>query len=255
MDRRWLLPTKPRRPADAATFVAALVLATPAAAGPPYATDDPEPTDLHRWEIYSFVGGSHVDGTTAGQGGLDLNYGARKDLQLTMVLPSAYESGAENRFGRGTIEMAAKLKLVHADDTGWRPDVAIFPRVFLPTASRGLGSDRVSVLLPIWLGKDFGRWSIFGGGGYQINPGADQRSFWTGGVAVTRSINDRLSLGGEVYARGRDAAGGKPFVGLNGGATFKLTDHWSLLASGGPGVLNAASEGRWAFYVSLKADY
>ena len=41
-------------------WVAALALASlafPAAAGPPYLTDDPVPTDLGRWEIYGFASG------------------------------------------------------------------------------------------------------------------------------------------------------------------------------------------------------
>jgi hypothetical protein len=228
--------------------------AAPALAGPPYATDDPAPTDLGHWEIYAYAGGTHVDGATAGEGGLDLNYGAAKDLQLTLVVPAAYQSGDDSRLGRGTVELAAKLRLLH-EDSGWRPDVAVFPRLFLPTASRGLGSDRVGLLLPVWVGKDFGAWSVFGGGGYQINPGADQRSYWTGGLALTRSLGERFSVGGEVYARGRDSVGGKAFVGVNVGGTWKVARHWSLLAAGGPGVLNAADEGRYAFYVALKADY
>jgi hypothetical protein len=34
-----------------AAFVAAL-LPGPASAGPPYTTDDPEPVELHHWEVY-----------------------------------------------------------------------------------------------------------------------------------------------------------------------------------------------------------
>ena len=94
-----------------------------------------------------------------------------------------------------------------------------------------------------------------GGGGYQLNPGAGNRDFWTGGLALTRGVSDRLSLGGEVYHRSRDAAGGHAFTGLNVGMSYRMTDHWSLLASGGPGIENARSEGRYDFYVSLKADY
>jgi hypothetical protein len=36
---------------------------------------------------------------------------------------------------------------------------------------------------------------------------------------------------------------------------LKLTDHWSLLASGGPGLENAREEGRYDFYLSLLANY
>jgi hypothetical protein len=96
---------------------------------------------------------------------------------------------------------------------------------------------------------------VFGGGGYQLNPGAGQRDFWTGGIAVNRAVTDRLSLGGEVYHHSADAIGARDFTGLNIGVSYKLAPHWSLLASGGPGIQNAAEEGRYAYYVALKADY
>ena len=43
--------------------------------------------------------------------------------------------------------------------------------------------------------------------------------------------------------------------GIALGVDYRLTPHWSLLASGGPGLKNAAAEGRWDFYLALKADY
>ena len=47
---------------------AVLLLAPPAAwAGPPYVTDDPQPTDVGHWEIYNFVDGDHAPGVTAGE--------------------------------------------------------------------------------------------------------------------------------------------------------------------------------------------
>jgi len=107
----------------------------------------------------------------------------------------------------------------------------------------------------VWLGKDFGKWSLFGGGGWQLNPGDGNRDFWTGGVAVTRQVTDRLNLGAEISHRSADARDGRAFSGVNLGMVYRLTDHWSLLASGGPGIQNARTEGRYDFYVSLKADY
>ena len=80
-----------------------------------------------------------------------------------------------------------------------------FPRLFLPTANHAFGSGRLGLLLPVWAEKDFGRWSVFGGGGYQINPGPDQRNFWVSGVAVQRSMTARLGLGVEVYHQTADA--------------------------------------------------
>ena len=47
-----------------AAMVFALAAAGPAWAGPPFVTDDPEPTDLGHWEIYDFVSASQVPGVT-----------------------------------------------------------------------------------------------------------------------------------------------------------------------------------------------
>jgi hypothetical protein len=109
--------------------------------------------------------------------------------------------------------------------------------------------------LPLWGEKDWDRWSLFGGGGYDINPGADNRNFWLTGIALSRAVNDRLSLGAEIYHQTPDTVQAKPFTGVNVGAVYKLTDHWSLLASGGPGLENARQQGQYAFYIALEAQY
>jgi hypothetical protein len=241
-----------RRLRGSLAFVACLA-ATPVLAGPPYVTDDPQPTDTGHWEIYNFVDGDHAPGVTSGEAGFDLNYGAVKDVQLTLVLPAGYVDAGSLDVGGGQIEAAAKFKLLHQD--GFGLDLAVFPRAFIPTSGGQFGPAHVNVLLPVWAEKDFGPWQVFGGGGYQINPGPGQRSFWTGGLAVTRDITKQLNLGGEIYAHTADAVDGRDFVGLNLGAAWRLTPHWSLLAAGGPGIENARTEGQYDFYVALKADY
>lgn len=239
--------------AATAGALAAAITAAPAAAGPPYVTDDPIPTELGRWEVYGFVSGAHTPGVTGGEGGLDINYGAAKDLQLTLVVPLAYEHADRMRAGFGVVEAAAKLQLLHQDGAGL--DLTVFPRVFLPTARARFGPRNANLLLPLWAQKDFGPWSVFGGGGYQLNPGRSNRNFWTEGLAVTRAVGERLSLGAEVFHHSADAVDAHAFTGVNVGVTYRLTPQWSLLASGGPGVQNAAEEGRSQFYLALKADF
>ena len=231
---------------------ALLAAARPAWAGPPYVADDPEPTALGHWEVYGFANGSQVSGQTAGEAGLDINYGAARDLQLTVVVPAAYDGAGA---GMGVVELGAKYKLVHETQGSWRPSVAVFPRIFAPTAKARFASTRANLLLPVWIGKSIGDWTMFGGGGYQLNPGAENRNFWTGGVALTRSLGDRLSLGGEVYHHTREADDAAAFTGVDLGVTFKLSEHWTLMGAGGPGVQNAGREGRQAFYLALQAVY
>ena len=233
----------------------ALACATPLAAGPPFVSDDPEPTEHGHWEVYGFAAGSHVPGETDGAGGLDINYGGAKDLQLTAVVPFNYQTGADRAVGVGNIEFAAKYKFLHQADGSPLPDVAFFPRVFLPTAGRRFGTGRLSFMLPLWAQKDLGQWSVFGGGGYDINPGRGQRDFWLTGIGLQRAISDRFALGTEIYHQSADADDAHRFTAVNLGALYKMSGHWSLIGSAGPGLQHSHTQGRYTFYVALKADY
>jgi hypothetical protein len=253
-----LAETSCRAPILTAVGLVTSLLATPAFAGPPYLTDDPQPTDFGHWEIYNYVQGSTGPDSLSGEAGLDLNYGAAKDLQLTAVLPIAFNSAKAVSTkglvgGPGVIELAAKYKVLHQSEAGSTPDVSLFPRFFIPTDSR-FGTGHVSLLLPVWAEKDFGPWSVFGGGGYQINPGAGERDFWQGGLTVTRDVTKRLNLGVEVFGQGSDSLHPDGYRTVNFGVTYKLVEHWSLLASAGPTWIDGGGHGS-VFYLSLKADY
>jgi len=246
-----------------ATLRIALALAAltlPAWAGPPYLSDDPEPTDVHHWEIYNYVIGFNGAGGFSGEAGVDLNYGAARDLQLTAVFPFALENengvfGSGLRGGPGVIELAVKYEFLHQSEKGWTPDVSVFPRLFIPTVGR-FGPGGTDLLLPVWAQKDFGPWSLFGGAGYTINPGPGNRNYWQGGAALSRAFGKRFTFGGEIYAQGRSetAPPGGGYTAVNFATTYRFTPHWSLLASAGPAWEEGGSQGQ-VFYLSLKADY
>lgn len=223
----------------------------PAQAGPPYVTDDPQPTDLGHWEVYAFTQAVRTPGLTEGAQGLDLNYGPIRDVQLTATLPVEFSrEDGRTRHAFGDVEVAAKIRVLHQDAFG--ADVAVFPRLVLPTA-RGPG--KVGILLPVWAQRDIGDWSLFGGGGYTVNPGPDARNFWQGGVALTRQVTPRLNLGLEIYHRGPDARDSAAFTGMNVGVDYQVAPHWSLIGAAGPGLQNTREGGRFAAYVALKAEY
>src|SRR5690349_4820110 len=123
----------------------------PAWAGPPYVTDDAEPTEAQHFEIFAFNSGTATRDGTTGEAGIDFNYGATRDLQLTAVLPAAFNSPAMGRttVAYGNTELAVKYRFLHQDTLGW--DVAVFPRLFLPSSSRAVGERHVSFFLPIWI--------------------------------------------------------------------------------------------------------
>jgi len=221
-------------------------------AGPPYASDDPEPTDHGHYEIYFFAQGSGAAAGREGEAGVDFNYGAGENLQLTAVLPLAFDDPAHARSasGAGNVELAAKYRFLHKDDIGW--DVAVFPRVFLPSASRGVGDPHLGVLLPLWLQRDFDGWTTFGGGGCELHRGGDARDFCLAGWAVTREVTQGLTLGAELLRQGADTRDGHASTRLGFGATYDLSAHWHLLAAAGPGLERPAETGRYAWYVSLQ---
>jgi hypothetical protein len=229
-------PEKMKIPKLLAAAAAALIslCATAAVAGPPYQTDDPEPTELGHWEIYSFATADGDRGEIDGAAGFDLNYGAAKGLQLTATLPVAFNRGSDTGWigGNGDIELGAKYRFLDDNKSGWQ--AAVFPRVILPTASHGLGGSRARFLLPIWVQKDWGNTSAFGGGGYEINPGTGNKDFWQAGIALTHDFNDTLSLGTEFTWQSADARGGNSTTGVNLGLIQEISGPFSLLLAGGP---------------------
>lgn len=218
-------------------FAAAIgfaAMAAPAVAGPPYLTDDPVPTDTGRWEIYAFSAGE-ADGSTADvDSGFDLNYGPVKDVQLTATLPLSFSHDRTDgwRSGTGDLELGVKYRFINDEKSGF--SAAIFPRAILPTSSIAEG-ERTRFLLPVWIGKDFnGGTSLFGGGGYEFNPGPGNRSFWQAAIAVTQDFSDKLSVGAEVTRQGSDTVDGTSQTRAGVGSIVKLSDHYALLFSGGP---------------------
>lgn len=229
----------------------ASLLNVPAWAGPPYISDDPQPTDYQHYEIYIFGNGMAARDGASSSYGLDFNYGAAPDLQLTAVLPVEYDdpvSGARAG-GVGNVELAAKYRFLHQTDTGW--DVAVFPRLFLPSASSNVGDRHFSFLLPLWFEKDWDKWSTFGGGGCVLNQGGDAQNFCLMGWAVTRQVLPNLQLGVEIVHQTADTKGGRAISGVGAGLRYDFSEHYHWLAYAGPGIENAAQTDRYSWYSSI----
>ena len=232
-----------------------MALSQPAVAGPPYVLDGPVPTDYQHWEIYAFNTGTVTSDATDGKAGLDFNYGATPDLQLTAVVPVAFSNpiGSGASVDVGNIELAAKFRFLHQADFGW--DVAVFPRLFLPSASGSVGDQHASLLLPIWFGRDWGKWYAFGGGGCVINRGGDSQDFCLLGWTVTRQVTADLHLGVEIYHQTADTKGGDPTTAVGVGALYDLTENVHLLGYVSTGVQNASETNEFNWYTSLLFTY
>ena len=223
-----------------------------AVAGPPYVTDDPEPTDTGHYEIYLFTDGSTAQSGASGATGVDFNYGGARDLQLTASIHGDYgsSSGRPTEVGLGNVELAAKYRFLHQDEVGL--DIAVFPRVFLPSGSSPVGQNHASFFLPFWLQKDWeGGWSSFGGGGCELNRGGGSQDFCQIGWALTHQFRSDLQMGVELVHQTPDTKGGRPSTGLGFGLIYTFTETYHLLAYAGPGLQNPAQTARYSWYASI----
>ena len=214
----------------------AFALARPAAAGPPFLTDDPEPVGYRHWEAYVFSAYDRSSDAVAAVGpALEFNLGAAPDLQLHLVVPWAWsrQAGSRTQAGLGDVELGLKYRFVH--ETAHGPQIGVFPMVELPTgnASHGLGNGRAWFSLPLWIQKSWGPWTSYGGGGWTVNRARGQRSHPFGGWLLQRDLGKRLTLGGEVFAQGADTQNGRGFAVADLGGSVNFTPGFSLLFSAG----------------------
>ena len=219
--------------------LAAALLGGPAYAGPPFLTDDPEPVELHHSEFYIF---STYDKTNDGKEmaipAFEYNYGPLPNTQLHIVVPFVKSSpdDASSEYGLGDIEVGVKYRFIQETET--IPQVGIFPMAELATGDnkKGLGNGETWWRLPVWIQKSWGDWKTYGGAGYVINNAAGQKNYPFAGWLLQNDINEKLTLGGEIFGRSKDTEDGRSTTLLNFGGLYKFTPDFNLLFSGGHSV-------------------
>lgn len=186
------------------------------AQGPPYQTDDPVPVDLHHYEFYIF---GATDGTPVETDfvapAFEFNWGAIPRVQLHGILPWGVVIPSNNpaylpagagptEFGLTDMELGAKIAWVK--ETKHIPQIGSFTMFEMPTGNfdKGLGVGKVWYRLPIWLQKNFGKWLLDGGAGYQVVPQTGYKNSPYGGFLVKYALSERLELGGEVFSHGAE---------------------------------------------------
>jgi hypothetical protein len=97
-----------------------LLLSSPVLAGPPFITDDPEPTEYLHWEAYIFSQGTHSMGEISGvvPPSCDCNYGGLPNVQLHFQPGTAIarESGTSLHWGLGDTEFGVKYRFIEQDN-------------------------------------------------------------------------------------------------------------------------------------------
>jgi len=219
------------------------------AQGPPFQTDDPVPVDFGHYEFYIF---GSVDGTPAELDptgpAFEFNWGAVPNLQLHAILPLGAVVPANKpvylpagtgstAFGITDMELGAKWGFIK--QTAHRPQIGTFTMLELPTgnADKGLGVGKAWYKLPLWMEKDWGKWTADGGAGYQLVHQTGLRSYPYGGFLLKKELSERLELAGELFVHGHEGvvapqSGASAMIDLGGYYHFKNPNHQLLFAYG-----------------------
>jgi len=216
-------------------------------------TDDPEPTELHQFENYLYLQGTRAVGSFSDPGvGVEINYGAFEDTQLSVSVPLNPNPGPG---GIGLVWAplggGVKYRFIEEDRDGWRPQLALFPQVFVPIGAAS-HSVPTTELLPVWLQKAFGNWTTFGGAGFTRNPGKGNRNFAIYGIAVQRQMNDHFAVGVELFGQTQDAIDARGTTAAGLGALYDFDETWHLIGSANVAVAGAMENDRYSYNLAVK---
>jgi Putative MetA-pathway of phenol degradation len=210
-----------------------------AQAGPPFVTDDPEPPPPGGWEINVPFILERTPGTTDMDAPLfDLNYGL-PDVQLKLEFPIkiVHEGGAGTAAGAGDLLLGVKWRFFNNEQS--QSELGVYPQLLVPTGdhSRGLGEGQPAFVLPFLGQKSWDKWTLYDNVGYWWQTAAETRNYVYAGAVIEREINERLTLGAELFGNSPKERGGRSELAFNVGGTWKLSEHFNLLFSGGRDIV------------------
>jgi hypothetical protein len=182
-----------------ACFACVVALPLRVLAGPPFDTDDPDPTEYRTYEIYSGVT-THRDGSTSSSElpFLEVNYGLMPNVQFSVHLGDAEQTSAETApaYGYEDSEMGVKVRFVQ--ENAHRPQISFYPQVTFATGGTSVGAGHGTLFLPLWAQKTVGKFTIFGGGGYAFDRDSDGPGDWQAGLATTYPLSPDDTIGMEL---------------------------------------------------------
>ncbi len=246
MTKRWIL-------VQLELAIALLAIMPGAFAGPPYVTDDPEPTDTGHFENYLYTEGTHAAGAFSYPGaGVEINYGAFENTQLSWAIPLNPNPGPG---GMGLVWTplggGIKYRFIQEDAEGWRPQVAIFPQVFIPIGAAS-HTTPTTELLPLWMQKSFKSWTAFGGTGYTHNPGSGNRNYMIYGAGLQRQVTEALALGVEYFGQTAATVDDHGSAAIGFATLYDLDQTWHLVASVNTGIAGDRENDRLSYNLALK---
>jgi hypothetical protein len=189
--------------------------------------------DFRHWEFYaasSFQFDQYDDNATLPH--IEVNYGIVPNVQIHLLTGMDYtKEGAHHHYGLMATELGVKYRFINNRKNNFQ--AGIFPQIELPTESgeSTAGNDHLQTFLPVWIQKSWGKFTTYGGGGYWINPGGDNKNSVFAGWQAQYDFTETLSLGGEVYYESPDTKDGINDISFKVGGLINLNTENHLLFS------------------------
>jgi hypothetical protein len=200
-------------------------------AGPPFDTDDPEPVSFKHWEYYISSMNNFQPGARSGTAPhVELNYGLIQNVQVHLLLPMNYNYSRlrNTHFGYADTEFGLKYRFIQETENS--PQVGTFPILEIPTIKNSEFSDgNMKIYLPIWIQKSWGKLTTYGGAGYWINPGTNNKNWIFSGWEIQYDFSKVITLGGELYYHSADTKETISETGFNLGGYVNLTEKFHII--------------------------
>jgi len=219
-------------------------------AGPPFNTDDPEPVEYKHWEFYissiNFLQSRFKTGTLPH---FECNYGLIPNVQVHILMPLNYTL-AQNKdfnYGYANTELGFKYRFLNNKEKSLQ--IGTFPIFEVPTVNnKNLSNNTVQVYLPLWLQKSWDKLVTYGGGGYWINPGINNRNWLYAGWELQYDFSEFVTLGGELFYHSAQTAESKSFVGFNFGGFINFNQKFHCIFSLGHSI---SHDNAYTSYIGL----
>jgi hypothetical protein len=212
-------------------------------AGPPFDTDDPETVRFKHWEYYISSINTFQHSIWSGTAPhIELNYGLVPNVQVHLLMPMNYtysgHQGAD--FGYSDTEFGIKYRFIQETENS--PQIGTFPIIEIPTIKNSEFSDgKAKIYLPLWAQKTWGKLTTYGGGGYWINPGTNNKNWIFSGWEIQYDFTQVVTLGGELYYHSAITKNTKSAVGFNLGGSINTTEKFHIIFSFGHSITNDAT--------------
>lgn len=214
-----------------------MLCTAPAAAGPPFAVDDPGTVEERKGTLllrYELVRNQGVDTQSVPAATLTLGLPAKLELALDGAILKSEAADAPSP-GFGDLSLFFKWRFLEEDRAV--PAVAVVYKLQLPTGKDGLSGEAIVHSPYLTLGWQLDeKWQVFGNFGVSIpDRGADRTQFFAG-AALGYQATESWLIGVDVLGNTRVSDAQRSDLSMGLATQLDLSESWTLMARVGRSI-------------------